>query len=163
MVATNFLWNPGTSNSGLTIAAASVLTTELNSLTTTSYAVSSVGGASGKFDNTNWGQAIWADVFVTLGAIGTALSVGANLSGWFLTSYDGTNYEQQSVAPPRAPDFIIPLPASTISAATIWKGSGLVLIPPLKFFVSLQNNTGQTLAGSAANTVRIAPVNMQAL
>jgi hypothetical protein len=161
MTASNFLWNPGTSNNGLTTTAFSLQTTELNSLTTGSYVVSSVNGSSGVFSNTSGAQAIWSEFFLTLGAIGTALSAGANIAGWFLKSYDGgTTFEQTSSSPPRAPDFIIPLPAATISAATVWGGSGLVLVPALKYKVGLQNNTGQTLA-SSGNTLRAAPVNMQ--
>jgi hypothetical protein len=160
MVA-NFLWNPGTSNVGLTASAFTLMadTSELASLTTTSYVVSSVSGTSGVFSNSNSAQAIWAPLFLTLGAIGSALTTGANLAGWFLRSYDGTNFEQASVAPPRPPDFIIPLPATTITGATVW-GSGLVLLPALKYKVGIMNNTGQTLAASG-NTLRAAPVNMQ--
>ena len=159
MVAQNFLWNPGTSNNGLAATAFTLLNTELNGLTTTSFAVS-----SGTFSNTSSAQAIWAQLFLTLGAIGTALSNGANIAGWFAQSYDGgTTYEQTSAAPPRSPDFVIPLPAATITAATVWMSNGLVLVPALKFKVVVQNNTGQTLAGSAANFLRAAPVNMQSL
>jgi hypothetical protein len=48
MVA-NFLWNPGTSNVGLTATAFTLMadTSELASLTSTSYVVSSVSGTSG--------------------------------------------------------------------------------------------------------------------
>jgi hypothetical protein len=158
MVAANFLWNPGTSNNGLAATAFNLMSTELNSLTTGSYAVS-----SGTFSNTSSVQSIWAELFLTLGAIGSALSAGANIAGWFLQSYDGgTTYEQASVVPPRGPDFIIPLPVSTISAATVWLSNGLVLVPALKYKVGVQNNTGQTLA-SSANTIKAAPVNMQSL
>lgn len=161
-MATNFLWNPGTSNVGVTTTADVLMadTSELASLTTGSYVVSSVSGASGVFTNADNAQAIWAQLFLTLGSIGSALSAGANIAGWFLRSYDGTTYEQGTVAPPRAPDFIIPLPASTITAATVWGSAGLVLLPSLKYKVGIQNNTGQTLAATG-NTLRSAPVNMQ--
>ncbi len=163
MVAANFLWNPGTSNSGLAAAAFSMQTTELNSLTTTSYVVSSVGGASGVFSNTSSAQSIWVQIFATLGAIGTALQAGANLAGWFLPSYDGgTNFEQASAVPARSPDFIVPLPFTTIASGAIYTSSGLVLLPSLKYKVGIQNNSGQTLAATA-NVVRAAPVNMQSV
>jgi len=162
MVA-NFLWLPGTSNNGLTAAAKTLLadTSEMASLTNTSYVVSSVSGASGIFTNADTNQAIWAQLFLTLGAIGSALSAGANLAGWFLRSYDGgTTFEQASVAPPRSPDFLIPLPATTIGAATVWGSGSLVILPALKYKVGIQNNTGQTLAATG-NLLRAAPVNMQ--
>lgn len=164
-MTTNFLWNPGTTNNGLTTTAKTLLadTSELASLTTGSYVVSSVSGSSGVFTNNDALQAIWAELFITLGAIGTALTAGANISGWFLQSYDGgTTFEQSSVAPPRGPDFIIPLPATTISAGTTWVASGLIMLPALKYKVGVQNNTGQTFAASG-NTLRSAPVNMQAV
>jgi len=162
MVA-NFLWLPGTSSSGLTAAAKTLMadTSELASLTNNSYVVSSVSGASGVFTNNDVGQAIWAQLFLTLGTIGSALQNGANIAGWFLRSYDGgTTYEQAGTTPARSPDFYFPLPAATISAATVWGANGLVLLPALKYKVGILNTTGQTLA-SSGNTVRAAPVNMQ--
>ena len=163
-MASDFKWNPGTSNNGLTATAFNLLadTSELASLTNTSYVVSSVSGTSGLFSNANPAQGIWAELFLTLGAIASSLSNGANLAGWFLQSYDATNFEQSSVTPPRPPDFIIPLPNSTIGAGTIFKASGIILLPALKYKVGLQNNSGQTLAASG-NTLKAAPVNMQAV
>jgi hypothetical protein len=64
--------------------------------------------------------------------------------------------------PPRAPDFIIPLPISTIASGAIYTSSGLVLLPTLKYKVGIQNNSGQTLAATL-NVVRAAPVNMQSV
>ena len=91
------------------------------------------------------------------------MTIGANLAGWFLPSYDGgTNFEQATAIPPRAPDFIIPLPISTIASGAIYTSSGLVLLPTLKYKVGLQNNSGQTLAATA-NVVRAAPINMQSV
>ena len=100
---TNFLWQSGTSNDGLLASALSLQTTELNSLTTGSYAVSSVGGASGVFTNSDTAQAIYGRMFLTLGAVASALSAGANIAGWFLHSYDGTNFGGSSGVVPLAP------------------------------------------------------------
>lgn len=159
MTAANFLWNPGTTNNGLTAAAFTLLNAELNTLATNTFAVS-----SGSFSNTNSAQAVWAQLFLTLGTIASALSQSANCCGWFLQSYDGgTTYEQSGTLPARPPDFFIPLPAAAITAGTVWASSGLILLPTLKYKVALQNNSNQTLAGSSANTLRAAPVNMQSL
>lgn len=158
-MATNFLWNPGTSNDGLTASAFTLLNAEMNAVATAGFCVS-----SGTFTNTNAAQAIWAQLFLTLGAIGSATATGANCCGWFAQSYDGTNYEQTTALPSRSPDFIVPVTAGvTIGAGTVFMSSGLVLLPALKFKVVLQNNCGQTLAGSAANFLRAAPSNMQGL
>ena len=120
----NFLWASGTSNSGLLTSLLSLQTTEMNSLANAGVALSSVGGSSGKFTNSDTAQAVWGDIFLTLGAIGSALSAGANLAGWFLVSPDsGTTYEPTSAALSRPPDFIVPLPATTISAGAMYKSS----------------------------------------
>lgn len=158
---TNFLWNSGTSNNGLLATAFNLLSTELNTLTNTSIAVSSVGGTSGVFNQSNTAQAMLGELFLTLGAIGSALSAGACIAGWFVESYDGgTTFEQSSVAETRPPDFIVPLPATTIGAASIFKAAGLVRLPALPFKVMLQNNTGQSFAASA-NTLKLAPIAAQ--
>jgi len=156
-VTTNFLWNPGTSNSGLAATAFDLMTTELNSLANLAYATS-----SGTFSNSNPAQAIWAQLFLTLGAVTSATS-GSNICGWFARSYDGgTNYEQVAQAPARHPDFIFPVFVGAITGGSIWGASGLIALPALKFKVVVQNNLGATLAGSA-NTIKAAPVNMQAV
>lgn len=165
MTTQNFLWNPGTSNDGLLASAVTLLadTSEMASLASNSYVVSSTSGSSGVFNNGNFSQGIWAELFVTLGAIGSALSTGAGLTGYFLRSYDGgSNYEQTGAQPPRPPDFFFSLPATTISAGAIYGASGLILIPPLKFKVGLFNAAGQTLA-SSGNSIKAAPINMQSL
>ena len=168
---TNFLWTPGGSNSGLLASAITLLgnTSELSGLVnstsaSTGLVTSSVNGSSGLFTNANTAQAIWGEIFLTLGAIGSALSAGANIAGWFLTSPDSnTTLEATTLVPPRSPDFIIPLPATTISAsATIaYKAPGLVRIPSLQFKVLVQNNTGQTLANSSNNVLKLAPIAVQ--
>lgn len=165
-MATNFIWAPGSSNDGLLTTAVSLMTTELQSLTNTSVIISSVNGSSGVFTNSNTGQAMVGEIFWNVGnpGVGSSLSSGANIAGWFLTSWDsGTTYEQTSVAPSRPPDFIIPLPATTITASTTYKASGPIMIPALKFKVIVQNNTGQTLGngGTTAPSLKLAPFAMQ--
>ncbi|HEV2550800.1 MAG TPA: hypothetical protein VGU20_26040 [Stellaceae bacterium] len=161
---TNFLWDAGTSNNGLLTSAFSLLTTELNSIASTDSALSSVGGSSGVFTNGNTAQAIFAELQFEFGAaVGSALSAGANLAGWFVQSQDGgsTFEATASNAPlPRAPDFIIPLPATTIAIAAIYKAQGLVRVPALQFKVFLLNNSGQPLP-SSGNILQIAPVAVQ--
>jgi hypothetical protein len=167
-MATNFLWAGGTSNNGLVASSAvTLMTTELESLTNGSVTVSSVNGSSGLFKNSSFNQAMWAELYLSLGnpGISSALSAGGNLAGWFLTSLDGgSTYESGSVAPPRPPDFLIPLPATTIAGgASPFKAAGLVLIPALEFYTLVQNNSGQTFgAGSTTPPwLKAAPIAMQ--
>jgi hypothetical protein len=168
-MSSNFLWNQGYSgNNGLLEAAFNLLTTELESLASGSVIVSSVGGSSGLFTNSNTAQAILAELYLMLGnpGIGSALSSGANLAGWFLTSPDGgTTFESTSAAPPRAPDFIVPLPATTITGGStqLFKAQGPVILPALEFKVLVQNNAGQTFGngGTTAPYLKCAPYAMQ--
>jgi hypothetical protein len=157
-----FLWGAGSSNNGLISSALTPMATELNSLATATAVISSAGGLStnGVFNDTLTGQAILGDVYLKLGAIGTALSAGANVAGWFLISPDGgTTYENYvtGVALARAPDFIIPLPATTITSGWVYKSVGVhkVIVPATYFKVVLQNNSGQTFA-SSGNTLTLA-------
>src|SRR5689334_12539807 len=122
-MTSNLLWGAGTSNNGLLTAAFNFMadTSELASLANNAYVVSSVSGSSGVFSNSTTAQAVYADLFLTLGAIGSSLGTNACLAGWFLESYDGgTTFEQTSAVPSRPCDFTIPLPNSTISAAAVY-------------------------------------------
>jgi len=163
-MATNFLWAPGTSNNGLIASVLSLMTTEIESLTSTSVIVSSVNGSSGLFTNSNTGQAIWGEIFYYPGNAGLTTGSGSpNLSGWFLTTPDGTAFESSSAVPARNPNFIIQLPASTaIGGAnnTVYPASGLIRLPALKFYVLVQNNAGATLGagGTTAPYIKLAPV-----
>ena len=155
---TNFLYTPGTSNSGLLTSVVTLQTTELNALASGALIISSVGGTSGLFTNSNTGQAIWGELYLTLGAV-TAMSAGANLAGWWLASPDsGTTLEALTLQPPRSPDWIIPLPATTGSAT--FKSAGLVRIPALQFKVLVMDNSGQSFTATG-NTLKLAPIAVQ--
>lgn len=166
-MATNFLWAPGTSNNGLLASAVTLMTTELESLNSAGVIVSSVNGSSGLFTNSNTSQAIWADLFYYPGNVGCTPGAGGNLSGWFLTSLDGgTTFELTTVAPPRPPDFIIPLPNSAIGGANsiVYKAAGVsVQMPALEFKILIQNNSGTTLGAGATTApyLKMAPVAVQ--
>lgn len=153
---------------GLIASAITVMTTELNNLANGSSALSSVNGSSGVFNSTSFAQAVWADIFLNIGGPNLAgtLAAGANVAGWFLPSPDGTVYEWSqgnTIAPPRPPDFIIPLPAATsLAAASIFKSAGMVLLNPTQQKLIIQNNSGQTLSPSttASPYIKIAPYGM---
>jgi hypothetical protein len=158
--ATPFLWQQGASSTGLSAPALTLLTTELNSLSSGSVAVSSAGGTSGVFTNANTGQVIWSPMVLTLGSTVGAFQTGGNLSCWFLQSLDGTTFENNSAAPPRAPDAVFPVPATALSSTAAFLSQGLVRVPALKFKILCQNNSGQPLNASG-NTVVLAPTAIQ--
>lgn len=151
--AADFLWDAGTGNNGQIVSTFTLMSTELNSLTNTSLAVSSVAGSSGLITNSNTGQAIWATLSFTAGTAGASCAAGGNIAGWFLTSLDGSTFEGTGAAPARAPDFIFVLPATTLNAT--FMSPGIVRVPAVNFKVLVQNNCGAsgTLAASA-NTIK---------
>jgi hypothetical protein len=155
-----FLWEPGSSNNGLYAATLTLLSTELNSLASSSVIVSSVGGTSGLFTNSNTHQVVWARGVLTLGSTAGGISTGGNLACWWLESVDGSTFESATAAPPRAPDVVFPLPAATLSGTNTFLSQGLVRAPALNFKVICQNNSGQTL-NATGNTVVLAPEAVQ--
>lgn len=160
---TNFLWGPGSGNNGLLEPAITLMTTELESVTNGSVALSSVNGSSGVFTNANTDQAIWAELFYSAGNAGMTPTAGGNISGWFIQSLDGgTTFEASGAAPPRPPDFIIPLPAAAITTA-LYKSAGMVRLPALNFKVLIQNNAGVTTGagGTTAPFLKAAPITVQ--
>ena len=115
---TNFLHATGTN--GFIVTPFSLMTTELNSLANGNTVVSSVGGTSGKFNQTNFGSAQIGRIWLTLGGnFGATPAAGGNITGWWNFSTDGgTTFEDtnSNTAIPRPPDFIIPLVAAAYSA-----------------------------------------------
>jgi hypothetical protein len=157
-MATNFLHNTGTS--GFLVTPFNLMTTELNTLTNGSIVVSSVGGTSGVFSQTNTSQAQYGYVWITLGGnFAFTPAAGANLAGWFINSTDGgTTFEKSSVAPPRAPDFLIPLTAASYAASDVVYAAGLVPLPYGSFKVLIQNNAGASASlASSGNILKVGP------
>ena len=132
--------------------AATVLTTELNSLANNTQDVSTSTydnrvGYSGDGSS----RALVEAVFT----YDTAPTAYTFLSVWFLRLIDGTNYEDgsSSITPSRPPDVSIPVRAVT-SAQRVTLAATL---PPGKFYTLVRNDgTGQTLA-SSGNVISILP------
>ena len=119
-------------------AIASVLTTDLNSLTN-----GSTSAASAALDNTT-ALDLFADLTLTIATQGGARSAGANVAVFIVQALDGTNYDDVHSGTAEL------VALFTLDAATTARQSTRrdVPIPPglYKFFVV--NNTGQTLAAS---------------
>lgn len=159
-----FLWGAGTSNSGLLVSALTLMSTELNALASGSLIVSSVGGTSGTFNNSNTSQGIIGDVWLEVGSTAFATTVGStpNVACWFVTTPDGSKFESSTIAPSRPPDFVISTPTAILAASSNWKTPGVcqVVYPPFPFKVILQNNlgvifpaTGCTLVAAIASQI----------
>jgi hypothetical protein len=168
---TDFLWSTGT-NGQVTSNPVLLMSTELVSMinstsSTDGFATSVVTGSSGVFTAVQTGQALYGVASYYMGSPGataSALSAGANLAGWFQQSFDGgVTFESSLTVPPRAPDFLIPLPATTINSSTSpFMSSFPFLVPSMPFRVLVQNNTGQTLGGSSSSPyLKLAPITPQ--
>lgn len=156
---TNFLYAAGTN--GFTTTPFNYMTTELNSLASGNTAVSSVGGTSGVFTQSNTGGSIWAYISLLLG--GAVTPVAPNyLCGQFILNADDTNYEKASsnAAPARA-DFIIPLLVVAYAANDLAAAAGgLVRIPASAHKVLLWSQVGAALPASG-NKLICGPVAIQ--
>ena len=84
---TNFL-----QESGFLVTPFNLMTTELNALGSGANVVSSVGGTSGVFTQTNFGSGIYGMVHFKAGGAFTVVA-GGYIAGWWLYSPDGTNFE----------------------------------------------------------------------
>jgi hypothetical protein len=154
---TDFLWDSAVSGvvSGFIVNPFDLMTTELNGAGSGTTQVSSVGGAGGIFTSeTNFGQAIWGQIWFEPGAAMSPAS-GGFLSGWFLTSPDGGSTFEAS-PPQRNPDFIVPLPAS-VASGSLYAADGLVRLPAPDAKVALENNTTVSLPASGSH-LKVGPV-----
>lgn len=155
-MVTNFLDYAGTN--GFLTTPFNLLSTELNALANGGSVVSSVGGTSGVFSQTNWASAIWTlSWFKAGGAFGGSPNAGSFLALWFLLSTDGgTSFEKTvtsstSVPPvPRAADITIPLVNAAYAANDLAFCDGFRKAPWVSHKVCLWNLSGQTLPTSGS-------------
>lgn len=137
-----------------------LLSTELNSLASsaTAGAISSVGGTSGLFNNTVGGGGFDGSTLglfeLNLAAPAGTLTANTAANLWFLSTVDGTNYEDGSatVIPARAPDLVIPVRA----VSTAQRLQRRARLPQGNWFVVIQHVTGQTW-GASGNTLKVQP------
>lgn len=159
-MATNFLEAAGTN--GFIATPFNLMTTELNALGNGANVVSSVGGTSGVFTQTNFANAIWGEVQFLAGGAFTP-TAGGYLAGWFLLSPDGGSTFEKVVAAtdmPRPPDFVIPLFASAYALNDISMASGLVRLPFWSTKLYIGNRSGAALSASG-HVIKCGPVAIQ--
>lgn len=144
-----------------------LFSTELNSLASssglTAGAIASVGGTSGLFNNVAGSGGFDGYTLgrfeLNLAAPAGALTAGTAAFVWFLTSVDGTNYEDgsASVIPARPADLIIP-----VRAVSTAQRCGIILgyLPSGSWYPLISHNTGQTWNASG-NTLKVTPAAYQ--
>jgi hypothetical protein len=148
--------------SGFLTPAFNLMTTELNALGSGANVVSSVGGTSGVFTQTNFAQGIFGAIHFKAGGAFTVVA-GGYIAGWFLYSPDGgSTYEKVTAAVdmPRPPDFIIPFPTGATATNDVFQASGLVRLPWWSTKVYVGNRTGVALSASG-HVIQCAPVAVQ--
>jgi len=158
-MATNFLQAAG--SHGFIVTPVTIMTTELNTLANGSCAASSVGGTSGVFTQTNFGQAIWAELEFIAGGAFTP-TAGGFLALWWLFSEAGSTFEKTVTATdqPRSPDAIIPLFASAYATNDIAKANGIIRLPAYDTKGYMANHSGVSLPGSG-NIIKVGPTATQ--
>lgn len=124
-------------------AAASALTTELNSLGNAANSA-----ASSTIDNTT-NLDLFADFELVIAAQGSARSAGATVALYLTTSLDGTNFDDVNETTAELVA-VFPLDAATTARRRTVRD---VPIPPANFKVFVRNSTGQAMA-SSGNTIR---------
>jgi len=130
-----------------------VMSTELNSVTS-----GSMTQASSVYDNTS-NLDIYTDIEVNLAALSP--SSGAYVALWIEEEIDGTNYPAQSAADLRltTTQLLCTIPIGTTATTAQRVVVRQVVIPPSKFYINLDNQTGVALAASG-NTVKFNPYNV---
>jgi len=128
-------------------AAATILSTELNSLGSGSMSAASTAVAN----QTNLD--IYVDIEVNLASLSPA--TGAYVALYIAEAVDGTNYPAPSAADMRlaSSQLLCVIPVGTTAATAQRVAARNVVIPPQTFKVYLDNQTGVAL-GASGNTVK---------
>ena len=132
---------------------ASLLTTELNALTSTS--LSALGT---EYDNAT---GLYVEgLFELLVTFGTGPTAGETVDLYLVPASDGTNYADGSSSVVSDNHFIGSFVVRSVTSAQRIVLREIVKLPPLKFKVHVKNNTSQSMA-SSGNTVKMVPIRYQ--
>lgn len=123
----------------------SYLTTELNSL-------ANDGNKLGAEIDNSAGLKTFMDVEVNLAAQGSARSVGATVAIFLILAPDGTNYWFGDDSLDANADKLIATVGFDAATNARRNGRQMLVVPPGKFKLLVENKTGQALAASG-NTV----------
>jgi len=154
-MATNFLETAGTN--GFIVSPVTVMTTELNSWTTSFTATS-----SSSFNQSSWGNSMWGVAQLILGSsITWSTSTRSSASGWFLYSPDGgTTYEVTT--PLRSPDFFLPPPLSGSStSSSLVSISNIFRIPWCTTKIFISTPSSGIPSSASGNSLKICAVTIR--
>ena len=137
-----------------------LLTTELNSLASGNTALSSVGGTSGVFDQSNTGAYVWGVLSFVGGGTWTP-GAGGYMHVWFLTKADGSNYSKYlaNANQARKPDGVIGFLNTSHASGDVVESEGYVQIPAVPFMVLARSVAGAT-APASGNKIRLGAVTL---
>ncbi len=145
-----------TTNKWATATSRSLMTTELNSLTTT--------GTATSVEIDNSANLELYGIFELLITYGSAPTANSTISIYVIAAPDGTNYsDSRALSTTYIGDFVL---TNVTTAQRLLIGAGIggpIVLPPTKFKVYLvANTTGQTAAASG-NTLKLFAYNSQAV
>lgn len=159
---TDFLQKTGTN--GFLATPFNLMTTELNTLANGNSAVSSVGGSSGVFSQSDWQSGLWAEAhFVAGGAV--TPSAGGYIAGWFLLSPDGGSTFEKTFSNtdlPRTPDLIIPFANSALASNDVVPAMGIIRLPWWSTKLFVVSHVGVSLP-SSGNIIKLGSVAVSAV
>lgn len=130
----------------------SLLTTELNSLGNNT--LSSASAAVNNDANLD----MYADLELVLASLSP--TAGAYVAVYLLEAIDGTNYPEATNLRLKTSQLLLAIPLDTTAATAQRIAARNVLLPPGKFKVVLDNQSGVSLAASG-NTLKMLPYNVQ--
>ena len=139
---------------GFTVAPFDLLTTELNSLATGNTAISSVGGSSGVFSQTQTLGYIWGVLCFVSG--GSFTPTGGGIDVWFLGKDDDANHQKYTANADqaRAPDAYINFLATAHASGDVVGARGLTRLPAHPFKVLARPTPGVSLP-SSGNKIKL--------
>lgn len=132
-------------------AAVSVLTTELNSLGN-----NTLSAASSAVDN-RANLDVYADVELVLGSLSP--TAGAYVALYILEALDDTNYAEATNLRLKTSQLLCVIGLDTTAATAQRIAVRNLILPPSKFKIVLDNQSGVSLAASG-NTVKMIPYNI---
>lgn len=145
---------------GFLTAPFDLLSTEMNALGNGSTALSSVGGASGVFDQSHTGGYVWGVLSFVSGGAWTP-GVGGYMHVFFLTRADNAGFGKflANAAQARRPDAVIAFLNTSHAAGEVVESEGLVQIPAIPCRVLVRSVAGASMPATG-NKLKLGAVGL---